>query len=334
VRGNFGLATLESAVVLMLSNADVDSLLPPADVITAVEDAMRAHEDGTALTPARQHLEWAQNTLLTMPASAADCVGVKLVSVVPGNSGRGLPVTNGVMVLIDSATGIPTALISAASLTAQRTGAVGAVGLKHIARRELTSVGIIGTGVQGAWQAIFASAVRPIRTIFFVARSDLAASSFRARVLAHAPGVSFERCRDARELLERTDVIIAATTSALPVLPDEPALLMNKHFISIGSFKPTMQELPDAVYRLAGMLVIDSEQARTEVGDVVNPVARGILSDENIFHIGELVVRRREMALERTTVFKSVGMALYDLFVARAFLAAARRKGIGVAVRL
>jgi ornithine cyclodeaminase/alanine dehydrogenase-like protein (mu-crystallin family) len=320
--------------VLILNNAELNSLLPPADVIKAVEAAMRAHEEGKAPTPVRQHLEWGENTLLTMPACDAHGVGVKLVSVVPGNSGRALPVTNGAMVLIDSTTGIPTALLSAASLTAQRTGAVGAVGMKHMARPHLTSVGIVGAGVQGAWQAIFAGAALPIKTIFFVARSTLAASSFSAQVSAHAPGVTLERCKGVRELLTRTDVIIAATTSAVPVLPDEPSLLMNKHFISIGSYKPTMQELPDAVYRLAGTLVIDSEQAREEVGDVINPIARGIISTQNVFHIGALVARRRVLDLERTTVFKSVGMALYDLYVARALLAAAQRKGIGVAVTL
>jgi ornithine cyclodeaminase len=320
--------------VLVLSNADLNALLPPTDVIAAVETAVRAHHAGEATTPMRHHLEWGENTLLTMPAHAADGVGVKLVSVIPANSDRGLPVTNGVMILFDGDTGMPVALMGAASLTAHRTGAVGALGVKLISPPELDSVGIIGVGVQGAWQAIYANAVRPIKTVYFVARSEASAVRFSAQVIAHAPGVSLERCRDARELLSRTELIITATTSSAAVLPDEPSLLVNKHFISIGSFKPAMQELPDAVYRLAGMLTIDSEQARAEAGDVINPVARGILSAENVFHIGELLMHRRAIALNRTTVFKSVGMAVYDLFVARALLAAARRKQTGITVAL
>ena len=80
---------------------------------------------------------------------------------------------------------------------------------------------------------------------------------------------------DVGELLARTDVVIAATTSAEPVLPDDPALLAGKHFISVGSYRPAMQELPDAVYRLAGHLVLDSDFARHEVGDAINRLKRG-----------------------------------------------------------
>lgn len=295
---------------------------------------MRAHDSGAASTPRRHHMEWGENTLLTMPAHAAEAVGVKLVSVVPGNSERDLPVTNGVMILMDGKSGKPVALMGAASLTAQRTGAVGAVAVKLLSRPGLDSVGIIGVGAQGVWQAIYASTVRPIKTVYFVARSEASAVRFRAQVNAQAPRMSLERCRDARQMLARTELVIAATTSSAAVLPDESSLLANKHFISIGSFKPSMQELPDAVYRLAGMIAIDSEQAREEVGDVINPVAKGIVSAENVFHIGEILTRRRAIALNRTTVFKSVGMALYDLFVARALIAAARRRGIGITVAL
>ena len=88
---------------------------------------------------------------------------------------------------------------------------------------------------------------------------------------------------DVGELLARTDVVIAATTSAEPVLPDDPALLAGKHFISVGSYRPAMQELPDAVYRLAGHLVLDSDFARHEVGDAINPVEKGILAPTEVF---------------------------------------------------
>ena len=99
-------------------------------------------------------------------------------------------------------------------------------------------------------------------------------------------------CRDARALLARTTLVIAATTAATPVLPEEPELLAGKHFISIGSFKPAMQELPDAVYKLAGELAIDSEAARQEVGDVLRPLAKGILTPASVFWIGDLISGR------------------------------------------
>src|SRR6202035_979149 len=126
-----------------------------------------------------------------------------------------------------------------------------------------------------------------------VSRSDAASAHFesevRQQVARFAPEcaarLQIARCESARELLTRANLIITATTSADPVLPNDPALLQGKHFISIGSFRPDMQELPDSVCELSGVLVIDSEAARHEVGDVLCPVSRGVLSQKNVIHI-------------------------------------------------
>ena len=138
-----------------------------------------------------------------------------------------------------------------------------------------------------------------------------------------------ERCEDASELLERTNLIITATTASSPVVPEEPARLEGKHFISIGSFKPDQQELPTSVCRLAGHLAIDSPAALREVGDVIRPLESGALRPADVFHIAELVAGRRTVDVNRTTAFKSVGMALYDLYVAAAFYEHAVANGVG-----
>jgi ornithine cyclodeaminase len=313
----------------VLTDTDLAGLLPPASLVTVVEDAARAQAAGQTVTPPRAHLDWDNGTLLTMPAIAAEVFGTKLVCVIPDNAARGLPVTNGLMILNDRHTGAPLALLNAAALTAQRTGAVGALGVKYMTPADTHTVGIIGTGVQGAWQAICACAVRPIREVLYLARSPASRARFEASVRALVPAVQLTPCADARDLLARTTLVIAATTSATPVLPEAPELLAGKHFISIGSFKPTMQELPYAVYRLAGELAIDSEAARQEVGDVLLPLAKGILAAHSVFWIGDLITGRRSVDVHRTTAYKSVGMALYDLYVAKAFFEAARRGGIG-----
>jgi ornithine cyclodeaminase len=319
--------------MLILSQPDLVRLLEPAALVAAVEAAAAADER-EFLAPRRQHLEWRGNSLLTMPALADDFVGVKLVSVVPGNAARNLPVTNGVMVLSDGESAVPVAVMNAAILTAMRTGAVGALAVKYMTPADTTSVGIIGCGVQGAWQAIFASAVRPVDEVFCVARSAARLASFMATVGQHAPRLRITPCQDARELLRTTGVVIAATTAEKPVLPDEPALLENKHFISIGSYRPTMQELPDAVYRLAGHIVIDCEAARHEVGDVIGPLRRQLVKESDVYPVGELVTGRRSVDTARTTACKTVGMALFDLCVARALYARARLEGLGTEVVL
>ena len=321
--------------MIALRAADLMSLLTPAETVGIVESAARAAVDGTdCIVPARQHIKWAQGTLLTMPAIGAGALAVKLVSVVPGNAGRQLPVTNGLVLLADAATGLPLSIMDAAALTAMRTGAVGALGLKYTTPAAVATLGIIGAGVQGAWQAITSCAVRPIREVFAVRRSAAGFERFRATVSAHAPQLRVVACESASELLARTGVIVTATTSAEPVLPDDPELLAGRHFIAIGSYERHMRELPDAVFRLAGHLVLDSELARHEVGEAVRPVEHGILADAALFAIGELASGRRTIDVTRTTAYKSAGMALYDLYVAKALYEAARQRGIGQDVTL
>jgi ornithine cyclodeaminase len=129
-------------------------------------------------------------------------------------------------------------------------------------------------------------------------------------------------------------VIITATTSSTPVLPDNQSLLINKHFIGIGSYKPNMQELPDAVYQLAKQLVIDSDFAKQETGDIINPIKKGYIKEEDIFTIGKLITGERKIDIQKTTVYKSAGMALFDLFTAEALYKKAVEKNIGQIVEL
>ena len=312
-----------------LSGRDLHDLLPPYALIDAVEQGLRDFADQQVTVPARQHTQRGEVTLLTMPAIGRYAFGVKVVSVVPSNATRGLPVIHGLMTLCDGVSGLPLAVLDAAALTAQRTGAVSALGLKYTTPAEVDSIGIVGTGVQGTWQAIFACAVRPVRTIYFVARNEDKARRFVDLVSRQVPSVRTSRCGDVHELLSSTQVVIAATTSNKPVLPDDRHRLEGKHFTSVGSFKPTMQELPDSVYALAQKVVVDSDAAQEEVGDLIGPLSSGVISPENILPIAELVVGKRWIDTAGTTVFKSVGLALYDLYTAQAFCAEAQRLGRG-----
>jgi ornithine cyclodeaminase/alanine dehydrogenase-like protein (mu-crystallin family) len=317
-----------------LSDRDLVDLLPPHTLIQVIEQSLRDFADHRVTVPRRQHTHFGDNVLLTMPVIGSQAFGAKIVSVVPSNSTRGLPVTQGLMTLSDGVTGRPLAVLEAAMLTAQRTGAVGALGLKYTTPPNVDRIGVIGTGVQGTWQAIFACAVRPVRTIYFVARSDETARRFAGVVSRHVPAVRLARCGDVKELLSNTQVVIAATTSNDPVLPRDGDLLGKKHFVSIGSFKPSMQELPDSVYALAGEVVVDSDAAKDEVGDLIEPLASGLIRQENIVHIADLVVGKRSIDTARSTVFKSVGLALYDLYAAQAFCAEALRLGRGTLLNI
>jgi len=134
----------------------------------------------------------------------------------------------------------------------------------------------------GLLPSCLSRAVRPIENGYFVARSDESAERFIAAVSSWNEKWHLSVAAT-RELLTRTELVIAATTSNEPVLPDDPAPLEHKHFISVGSFKPSMQELPGSVYRLAGYIVIDTVAALHEVGDVPRFLAQGLAKEADVF---------------------------------------------------
>jgi ornithine cyclodeaminase len=315
-----------------LSSQDLADLLSPAQVIGTIEHGLGDYAARKAIVPIRQHTDFGESTLLTMPAIGNKVFGTKVVSVVPSNASRNLPVIHGLMILSDKSTGVPLVVMDAAMLTAQRTGAIGALAVKYTTPPEMDCLGIIGTGVQATWQVIFACAVRNISTVFFVGRSDGNAQRFTERLSRYLPRVRVIRCQHAAELLRSTPAVICATTASDPVLPSEQSALEGKHFISIGSFKPSMRELPSLVYQLAGDVVVDSEAAKTEVGDLIDPIASGVLREDRIFHIADLVVGKKSIDTTGTTAFKSVGMALYDLYAAHAFVAEAERVDRGTSL--
>lgn len=318
--------------MLILDGSQMTSLLSLQQVIAAVEQSMIAYEQNEVLAPQRMHLDHEQNTLLCMPSWGSRYFGTKLVTVMPGNKQKGLPVTNGAMLLNDGDTGVPLAILQASKLTALRTGALGAIGIKYMTPPDATSIGIIGCGVQGIYQAVFACAVRSIATIHYLHRSDEGSSRLISFVKDYFPHVVMERSNTADELLSKTAIIIAATTSSQPVLPDDESKLRGKHFISVGSYKPSMQELPDAIYRLADKLFIDSEFARHETGDTINPVKKGLIKEEAIFTLGKLITQKVKVDVNKTTIYKSAGMAIFDLFVAQAMYEEAIKMNMGTSV--
>jgi ornithine cyclodeaminase/alanine dehydrogenase-like protein (mu-crystallin family) len=320
--------------MLILTDDNIRSLLKPLQVLEAVEAAILSYEAQTSLVPKRMHMDHGADTLLCMPSFSNDFFGVKLVSVVPGNASKQLPVTNGVMILNDKTTGLPLALMNASSLTALRTGAVGATGLKYMTPPETNSIGLIGYGVQGMYQALFACHVRPVQTIYCQKRNDESFKRLQQFITLHHPTVKIVSCSTVEELLSKTEVIITATTSPTPVLPDNAALLKGKHFISVGSYKSFMQELPDAVYQLVGELVLDSEFGRQETGDSIHCVEKGYIKPEDIFSIGKLINGERKLNSSAGTVYKTSGMALFDLFVAQYMYEVAKQKKAGISIHL
>lgn len=295
--------------------------------------AMLAYEDGDFAMPDRISMGFSNNSLLLMPAQSGKYFGTKLVSLFPDNPAKNEPVIKGIMVLNNAENGEPLAILNGAKITAIRTAAVSAAGIRFTTRETVRTLGLIGAGVQGMHQILAACQVRPIEKIYILDKYAERAQSFIACLASSLPEVQLLRVSTSEELLENSEVVITATNSNRPVLPDNADLLRNKHIIAIGSYKPQMRELPDSLFTLIDHCFVDVRFALEESGDIIHPIEMGLIKQKQVIPIGSLIRGIVTADTNGTTLFKLVGMALFDLFTAQWFYEKALRLEAGESVR-
>jgi ornithine cyclodeaminase/alanine dehydrogenase-like protein (mu-crystallin family) len=322
--------------LLIISEKDIHQAVTPEQIMDRVEEALCYYESGDFLMPLRSHLDYMGNTMLLMPCLTQELYGTKLVTLCPDNPAKGLPVLEAQVFLTEAGTGRALALINGRVLTAMRTAGVGGVGVRHLSPPDETAVGVIGAGVQGYHQAWFAAKAKKVTSIYF---HDTRAESIPplieklSRVL---PGVELKAAAGVEELLQNCQTIITATTSNQPVLPDDPELLRGKHFVGIGSYKPDMREFPQALFSLVKTIYVDTSHALEETGDLIDPIKNHWIRPEQVVTMGSQLAGGGEVSrLEgQTTLFKSVGMALFDVTVGGLIYDQAKKLGLGQRVEL
>ena len=141
--------------MILVDSETIGNTAPIGEWVSAMEEAFIATAENRIEVPRRVHLDRGENTLLLMPCFGEKYFATKLVSVFPGNFKRKMQVINGTVILNDGQTGEPLASMDGSKLTAMRTAAVGAVGIKYLSSEKASTLGIIGLGIQGFHQALF-----------------------------------------------------------------------------------------------------------------------------------------------------------------------------------
>ena len=286
---------------------------PIVNWVNAMEEALTESRSGHVFVPQRSHIEHDGNTFILMPCIGKEYFSTKLISEFPGNAKKKKPVIYGTVVLNDGKTGEPLAVFDGGKLTAMRTAAVGSAAIKHLAPENAEMLGIIGLGIQGLHQAIFACNQRPIKKLRIYDFSDANMTLFGERFKAFYPHVEVIKCRTNEELCEDSEIIITATNSKKPVIPDRESCWKHKTIVGIGSYRPDMKEIPDAIFREINQLFVDTMHAISESGDLIEPLSKGLIIQEQIYSLAD-VVEKTIIPVGRTRLFKSVGMAAFDLY--------------------
>ena len=317
--------------MIYLTESDILKAATINEMLDAIEASLRIYEKKEFHMPQRLHVDHEDNVLLLMPCFTKDYFGTKVITLFPDNPTKNVPVLNGIMVLNDAQTGLPLALLNGPALTAVRTAAVGAVSIRHLAPDDAHAVGIIGAGVQGFYQARAACSARCITDVFIYDIYPEKATALKVKLQQAIPDVNVHQAAGVEDLLERTQIVITATTSTEPVLPDKEDLLEGRHFVGIGSYKPHVREFPQALFGLLKNVYIDTEHAVEESGDIIVPLQNGWLKRDQIMTLGRFLIDSESECQERqeTTFFKSVGMALFDVCASTLIYQKAIVKGLG-----
>jgi ornithine cyclodeaminase/alanine dehydrogenase-like protein (mu-crystallin family) len=268
--------------------------------------------------------------LLAMPCAVAapPALGAKIVSVFRDNPARGLPTVTSIYVLSDYATGAPLALMDGGYLTGIRTAAGSAVATRALAREDVRTLGVFGTGVQARFHVETIRRIRRVEHVLISATSQPKAEAFATWVTS-ATGLAASAASP--EEVSAADIVAACTTSSTPVLVDA-AVRDGAHINAVGAFTPTTRELPSALVARAVVYVDSRPGAFSEAGDLL------LARDETSFaledvrgEVGEVLLgsaRGRGNAAE-VTVYKSVGAAFLDAATARLAFEAARQRSVG-----
>lgn len=255
-------------------------------------------------------------TLLIMPAwQVGKRMGVKTVSIFPGNQPKGLPGLHSTFVLFETRTGKPLAMLDGDAITSRRTAAASALAADWLARRDARRLVLLGAGRVGS---LVPYAYRAVRDIDVVEIWNPSAE--HAQALAEQlkrDGFDATVSADLEASVRRADIVSCATLSTAPLVQGD-WLAPGAHLDLIGSFKPTMRE-SDARCFARATVFVDTDEALAKSGDILEAVREGAFAKESVAATLEALCRgqhagRREAG--EITLFKAVGNALEDLAAA------------------
>ncbi len=294
----------------ILDATAIAAALSPRGAVDALEEALRGGLDPEA-DPPRAAVGAEAGEVLLMPSSAPGAVGVKLVTVAPGNPDRGRPRIQGVYVLFDPETLAPAALLDGIGLTDLRTSAVSALAVRHLAVPDARRLLVFGTGAQARAHV---GALRAVQT--GIERVDVVARD-RGRLEAFATWCAAEHGIAARiaapDDAGEADLVLCATTAREPLF-DGALVRDDATVVAIGSHEPGAREVDERLAGRATVVVESRASAMREAGDVI----QAGLDPETLVPLAALVRGEARPAEGRPRFFKSTGMAWEDLVVAAA----------------
>jgi ornithine cyclodeaminase len=321
---------------LFISQDEVGELLPMDECIEAVRDALADLARGDGVQPLRpvMWLPEKVGALGMMPGylGSIETIGIKTVTVFPGNAGTEYDSHQGTVMLFDAANGRLKAVIDATEITAVRTAAASAVATDQLARKDASVLAVLGAGVQGGAHVRSIPLVRPITDIRVWSRGPESAA--RLADSGVDDGISVRAVGSVAEAVAGADIVCTTTASPEPILAGSQ-LEPGMHINAVGSSVPFARELDSAAMASSRIFVDRRESTLNESGDFLMAQADGVVGEDDIVaEVGDVIVGAhpgRESDSE-ITLFVALGLAVEDIAAGNLVYRNAIESGRGVSI--
>jgi alanine dehydrogenase len=313
-------------MTLLITESDVRSLLTMPIALEIVEDSLRRQGNGELILNPRRRIQLPDHAILNYMAAADSVrgyIGMKIYTVARGGARFVVP-------LFKSATGEMVALIEADALGQMRTGAATGVATKYLANSNARNGCIIGTGYQARTQLEAVAAVRPLERVRAFGRDPQRREKF-CREMSELIGVPVEASSSGEEAVKDADIVTTATPGTKVVL-EGAWLAPGMHVNAMGANWAQKRELDAAAVDRAGKIVVDSiEQGKMEAGDLIQAFGENTSRWSAVQELSEIVAGKApgRTSPDQITLFKSNGIATWDLAAAARVYEMAVAKGIG-----
>ncbi|MFX1417940.1 MAG: ornithine cyclodeaminase family protein [Promethearchaeota archaeon] len=324
-------------MVRLLTKEDVAKLLKMPDALIYVEEAYKQLILGNAIVPQRIAItEPAPGLTLIMPGiigGEMNALATKIVSVYKQNPEKyKMPTVLAKIMIQDINTGDIVGIMDGSLITAMRTGAATGVSVKYLARKNSRTLSIFSGGVQARKQvsAVYWGLNKKLEKCkVYDLKKDIA-KDFKDEIERDL-GIEVEIVESGDDLMVDTDIIVAATTSTTPIFSGDK-VIEGTHISSIGAHAPDARELDSTTIKRASLLTAGLKEAcLAEAGDYIIPIKEGIITQNDIFSIGEIITGNKtgRSTDSEITVFKSVGISAQDVAVGKLVYDRALKEGIG-----
>ena len=306
-------------------------------LIPVIEDAFKNLAQGKTTMPPILRLDiekyHGESDVKAAYIEGLDSYAIKIASGFFNNPKLGIPSSNGLMILLDSQTGvIKSVLLDKGYLTDVRTAIAGAIAAKHLSNYDSTKAGIIGAGIQAKLQLEALTLVRKINTAYIWSRDSTKTKKFVEET--NNLNVDLEVCSSAEEVLRKSEIVVTTTPSKSPLIKSD-WLKKGLHITAMGSDAEQKNELDPLIIKQCDLYIPDSLSQTTILGELHHALEKNIVSSDNTYdELGNVILDSNlgRKSKDDITICDLTGTGVQDTAIARYTFNLALKKKLGIEV--